>query len=166
MRKTIGVGAALSAALGLGLAAGPAAAGSPPKRADGLWEITTSTNAGKSSARECIDRSTDRLVKQALTGQTCRNDDFKQTPEGYAAGAICRTGGMTVDGRVVVTGDFETWARAEATTVMTGLAGEAGPRTFRTTIDVRRLGDCEPGQVPGDVVLPNGKTIHVAPGGK
>jgi len=142
--------------------AGAAVAASPPKRAPGLWETTTITNAGKSGARECIDAATDRLVRQAMTGQTCRNDDFRETPEGYVAGAICKSGGMTVDNKIVVTGDFETWARAEATSTLTGLEG-GGERRFSTAIEARRLGECEPGQTPGDVVLPNGTTIHVGP---
>ena len=147
----------------LAVLASTAAAGaaSPPKRAPGLWETTTITNAGRSGARECIDAATDRLVRQAMAGQSCRNDDFRDTPEGYVAGAICKAGGMMVDNKIVVTGDFATWARAEATSTLSGLDG--GGRRFSTTIDARRLGDCAPAQKPGDVILPNGTVINVGP---
>lgn len=153
------LGALLAGALG----AGPAFAASPPKRAPGLWETATITNAGRTLARECIDASTDRLVRQITSGITCRNDDFTRREEGYVAGAICKSGGMSVDNRIVVSGDFETFATAEATTTMSGLAGEAGPRTFRTTIEARRVGDCTGDQRPGDVILPNGTVVNVPP---
>lgn len=151
--------AALSALL-----AAPAAAETPPKRLPGLWETATITDAGRTTARECVDERTDRLIRQAMAGLTCRNDDFNRTAEGLMAGAICRSGGMTIDNKVVVSGDFATFARAEAFTVMTGLASEpGGQRRFRTAIEARRLGDCAPDQRPGDVILPNGKVINVPP---
>lgn len=156
-----------SAAIATGLAlaiAGPAAAQSVPKRAPGLWETLTITNAGRTGAKECIDASTDRLVLQLTAVLTCRNTDFKRTADGFQAGAKCSSGGMTVDNRITVTGDFETYARAEAVTNMTSADGEAGlNRTFSTAIETRRLGDCEPDQIPGDLILPNGTKVHVNP---
>ncbi|RXF73259.1 DUF3617 domain-containing protein [Hansschlegelia zhihuaiae] len=150
---------------GLGLA-GAAHAQQPPKRAPGLWETMTITNAGRSGAKECIDAATDRLVLQLTSVLTCRNTDFKRTADGFQAGAVCSSGGLSVDNRITVTGDFETWARAEALTTMSGLGVSAdggGARTFSTAIETRRIGDCEPGQIPGDLILPNGKTVHVNP---
>lgn len=147
-----------------GALAAPAFAQSVPKRTPGLWETTTVTNAGRTSAKECIDASTDRLVLQLTSVLTCRNTDFKRTADGFQAGAKCSSGGMTVDNRITVTGDFDQWARAEALTTMTSADGGADiNRTFSTAIEARRLGDCEPGQIPGDLILPNGKTVHVNP---
>lgn len=135
-----------------------------PKRAAGLWETVTITDTGRSGAKECIDASTDRLVLQLTSVLTCRNTDFKRTADGYAAGAVCSSGGLSIDNKVTVTGDFESWARAEALTTMRSEDGDAGlNRSFSTAIETRRLGDCEPGQVPGDLILPNGKTVHVNP---
>ncbi|MFD1702481.1 DUF3617 domain-containing protein [Methylopila henanensis] len=148
---------------GLALAATPAFADRPPTRTPGLWETATITNAGRTMARECIDERTDRIVRQATSGVTCRNDDFKRTADGYAAGAICRSGGMSIDNKVEITGDFATFARVSTTTVMSGLPGEAGPRTFTSAIEARRLGDCQPDQRPGDVILPNGTVVNVPP---
>lgn len=156
---------ALPAALALSfLAVAPVAAQSVPKRADGLWETMTITNAGRTGAKECIDASTDRLVLQLTAVLTCRNTDFKRTADGYQAGAKCSSGGMTVDNRITVTGDFETYARAEAVTNMTSADGDTGlNRTFSTAIETRRLGDCGPDLIPGDLVLPNGNKVHVNP---
>lgn len=158
---------ALAAGLAVGLLGLPAERGlaqSPPKRAPGLWETMTVTNAGRSGAKECIDAATDRLVLQLTSVLTCKNTDFKQQADGYVAGAVCSSGGLSVDNRVTVTGDFETWARAEALTTMSSKEGDpALNRTFSTAIEARRLGECEPGQVPGDLILPSGKTVHVNP---
>lgn len=163
MRHLASTGALICGVLLGSAAAGGVSAATPPKRAPGLWETATITNAGRTVARECIDERTDRLVRQITSGVTCRNDDFTVRDEGYVAGAICRTGGMSVDNKIVVSGDFQSFATAQATTVMSGLAGEAGPRTFRTTIEARRLGDCTAGQRPGDVILPNGTVVNVPP---
>lgn len=156
---------ARNAALALALAAAtPAVAQQVPTRTPGLWETTTITNAGRTTAKECIDAETDRLVLQLTSVLTCRNTDFKRTADGFQAGARCTAGGMTVDNRITVTGDFDTWARAEALTNMVSTNPEAGiNRTFSTAIEVRRIGDCEAGQIPGDLILPSGKTVHVNP---
>lgn len=161
--KPIALAAGLAAGL-IGLPAEHCLAQSPPKRAPGLWETMTITNAGRSGAKECIDAATDRLVLQLTSVLTCKNTDFKRQADGYVAGAVCSSGGLSVDNRVTVTGDFETWARAEALTTMSSKAGEAAlNRTFSTAIETRRIGECEPGQIPGDLILPSGKTVHVNP---
>ncbi|MFC3694776.1 DUF3617 domain-containing protein [Chenggangzhangella methanolivorans] len=165
MTPTAGLRTALAAAL-LMAAPGLASAdiSSVPKRAPGLWETMTITDAGRTGAKECIDAATDRLVLQLTSVLTCKNNDFKRTADGYAAGAVCSSGGLSVDNKVTVTGDFETYARAQALTTMRSDGGDAGlNRTFSTAIETRRLGDCEPGQIPGDLILPNGKTVHVNP---
>ncbi len=139
------------------LCAGGAGARSAPTRAPGLWEITTRTGAGSTTGRECVDARTDRLQRQAVAAQSCTDADFKETPEGYVSAAGCKMEGISAQSRVVITGDFETWARAEVSTTLQGSEN----RSFRTTIETRRIGDCEPGQSPGDLILPNGKVIHV-----
>lgn len=157
---------ALIFAMGVATLAAPAFAQSVPTRTPGLWETTTITNAGRTMAKECIDASTDRLVLQLTSVLTCRNTDFRRTADGYFAGAKCAAGGMTVDNKITVTGDFDQWARAEALTTMSS-AGEGGiNRSFSTAIEARRLGECEEGQIPGDLILPNGKTVHVNPSRK
>lgn len=165
MTPTAGRPIALAAAL-LMAGAGSASAdiNSVPKRAPGLWETMTITDAGRTGAKECIDAATDRLVLQLTSVLTCRNTDFRQTAEGYVAGAVCSSGGLSVDNKVTVTGDFESYARAEALTTMRSEGGDSAlNRTFSTAIETRRLGDCEPGQIPGDLILPSGKTVHVNP---
>jgi hypothetical protein len=138
-----------------------------PTRAPGLWESATITNSGRTTVKECIDAPTDRLVLQLSAVLTCKNTDFRRTDDGYAAGARCSAGGMTVDNKITVTGDFESYARAEALTTMTSAdAGSALNRTFSTAIETRRIGECEEGQIPGDIILPSGKTVHVNPANK
>ncbi len=149
----------------LGCALAPAlAAERVPTRTPGLWESSTITNAGRTTVKECVDAQTDRLVLQLTAVLTCKNTDFRRTADGFFAGAKCSAGGMTVDNQITVTGDFESWARAEAITNMVSADGDAGVnRTFSTAIETRRIGECDEGQIPGDIVLPGGKTIHVNP---
>jgi hypothetical protein len=145
------------------IAAGAARADTVPKRVPGLWETVTSTNTGSTKGRECIDEATDRLVYQASTALTCRKLNFQRSSDGYLASGSCNSGGMAIEESIAVSGDFANFAKAETNVSMSGLPGETAPRTFRTTIENRRLGDCEPGQQPGDVILPNGDVFHVAP---
>lgn len=148
------------------LAGGAAHADTVPKRLPGLWETITSTNTGSTKGMECIDEATDRMVYQASTALTCRKLNFERSGDAYVANGSCNSGGMSIQETLTVTGDFANFARAETNISMAGLPGEAAPRTFRTTIDNRRLGDCQPGQVPGDMIMPNGEVLHVSPAPK
>ena len=81
-----------------------------------------------------------------------------------AAPLIAPGAAHAIDRQITVTGDFDSWARAEAITNMASADGDAGVnRSFSTAIETRRLGECDAGQIPGDVILPGGKTIHVNP---
>lgn len=143
-------------------AATPVLADDLPTRRPGLWETTTITKKGRVSARQCVDRTSDRFAYSAMRSQNCTDNRLRDVGDGsYLAEATCKRETFTAQGRVSITGDFQTSARAESTTTMTGLPGEASPMVVTTTVETRYLGDCGPGQSPGDMIMPNGQIVHV-----
>ena len=45
------------------------------------------------------------------------------------------------------------------------MPGQAGRVERKIVVEARRLGDCEAGQKPGDIIMPDGKVIPM-PGAK
>ncbi len=149
----------LAAALAALAVAGPAAADELPTRKAGLWESKTMGKDGETVARQCVDASTDKLA-QAAAPDACDKTIVTKTAEGYTVATNCKVGDVTAKGGGVITGDFETTVRMETSTTMTGIPGLKEPLTLKTVIENRRLGDCEPGQKPGDIILSDGKVVR------
>lgn len=154
---------AICVAAALAATVAPALGDDLPTRKPGLWETTTITTGGQITARQCVDAGSDTLAYSAMRSQSCTDNRLHQTADGYLAEAKCRKDTFNAEGRVVITGDFQTTVRAESSTVMTGLPGSSAPMTVRTVVESRYLGECEPGTVPGDLILQNGKIVHVPP---
>ena len=139
------------------LAAGTALAEELPQRKPGLWE-SKSTGVGP---------DTDRALVGSMAGGTCSKMLVTKTATGYAVETECAMGPVKASGSSVVTGDFETVVRTEGTTRLTGMPGQPAPVERKLVVEARRLGDCAPGQKPGDVIMPDGKVISMpqaAPG--
>lgn len=160
---------------GATLWSGIAAAEDLPTRKPGLWE--SSMKAGKDgdpamTAKQCVDATTDKAMLMGTAKGLC---DFKwqrAARDRIETEATCRMGPVIVTGKGVITGDFNSSLRIEttATTTASADAMPAGaPRiaiptqTQTTVMEARWLGPCEPGQKPGDVIMPDGKVIPTAP---
>ncbi|MFD1704297.1 DUF3617 domain-containing protein [Methylopila henanensis] len=144
--------------------AGAAAADEVPHRAPGLWESVSTSDDGVTKARQCVGEDTDRLAKQAVGGQnSCSKNVVTRTADGYATETLCKVGAVTAEGKGAITGDFQTTVRIETVTVLTGLPDQSTPLTRKTVIENRRIGDCQPGQKPGDIILEDG-TVAPTPG--
>lgn len=149
-----------------GAMAAPAAALAEelPTRAPGLWESVSRTEEGVTTARQCIDETTDRKARDITAGAaSCSKNAVTRTADGYATETLCKVGPLTAEGRGLITGDFTTTVRIETTTTLTGLPEGAGPSVRKTVIENRRLGDCGPGQKPGDIILEDG-SVAPTPG--
>ncbi len=143
-----------------------------PVRKAGLWE-TTMTGVGLGAAaagttKQCIDAATDRAAMSgAMTPSTCKQSPIVKTAAGYEFETICRISGMTSSSKSVVTGDFNSKIIVTVTSVVAG-GGSLGQES-KTTATSRYIGDCEAGQKPGDVIMPDGKVIRLpgaGPGGE
>ena len=136
-----------------------------PQRKPGLWETRSTGAEGQTVARQCVGPGTDKAEMGALAGGACSKTQITKTATGYSVATECSMGAIKASGSSVITGDFTTQMRTEGSTTLTGMPGQAGPVERKIVVEARRLGDCEAGQKPGDIIMPDGKVIPM-PGAK
>ena len=143
------------------LVALPVAAQQLPQRKPGLWETKSTGNEGESIARQCVGPGTDQSIVGGLAAGTCSKMLVTRTATGYAVETECTIGQIKASGSSVITGDFQTSVRTEGTTKISGMPGQSRPVERRLVVEAKRLGECAPGQKPGDIIMPNGKVISM-----
>ncbi len=145
------------AALCLVLAA-PAFAQDLPKRAAGLWEISTQM-AGMpagSKSQQCVDEKTDaEMQRRALSGdqrQQCTQKSMKRLANGYEVEAEC----TSAEGKTMLnsraSGDF-----SKAYTVDNQLRFDPprqGMSEMKVSMKAQHMGACPPGMAPGQMRMP------------
>lgn len=137
----------------------------PPKRRSGLWEMTTSSLAGKGGAMSmqvCVDEKTDSLAFEkgvSMAKQHCSRNDFRHDGDRLVVDSVCKFGDTTATTTTVFTGKFDSGYRADSKVIydppMRGL------KEATNVIDARWTGPCKPGQKPGDVVMPGLGTVNM-----
>jgi len=143
------------------LGAVPAFADELPQRKPGLWETKSSGAEGETSAKQCVGPGTDRAMLGGMSGAACSKVEVKKTATGYAVATECAIGQIKAVGSSTVTGDFQATVRTEGTTTLTGMPGQAGPVERKLVVEAKRVGDCGPGQKPGDIIMPDGRVISM-----
>jgi hypothetical protein len=139
----------------------PAWAEDMPQRKPGLWESRSVGEQGEMVAKQCVGPGTDRSLVGSMAGGSCSKMLVTKTATGYAVETECAMGPIKASGSSVVTGDFETTVRTEGTTKLTGMPGQPAPVERKLVVEAKRLGDCGPGQKPGDIIMPDGKVISM-----
>lgn len=146
----------------------PASVDAHPKRRAGLWEVR-STNAdslGLPPTRFCVGERTDseraHLDRSPGPRGSCSLGEFVRSGDAWVAESVCREGKSTVTSRAVASGDFENEYRID--TIVQHAAAGARPREDREAVVARWLGPCEPGQRPGDLVVPGMGTLNMDDG--
>lgn len=147
----------LSCAALAALLAAPAVADTPqdmPRRKPGLWEMkTTLVEMGglTQMLQMCVGANTDDLLYQRGSKQGgCEQQSWRRDGDRSSFSAVCRIEGSTANIRGSFSGDFTTRYSGELySTYNPPLQGMAS-MTMRQ--DSRWLGDCQPGQKPGDIV--------------
>lgn len=137
-----------------------------PPRAPGLWESKTTGADGITTAKQCVGEDTDAAAVAAMGGnRQCSKNAVSRTADGWSSETECKIGEILAKSRGTFTGDFNRQVRTELETTLTGVPGQSEPTPRKTVIEARRLGDCEPGQKPGDIILSDGKVVRT-PGSK
>jgi Protein of unknown function (DUF3617) len=137
-----------------------------PLRKAGLWEmklVRIGSPFPEMTMQHCTDATTDKDMSTAsspLSKEICSKRDIQQTATGYAIDSVCSVASVSVTSHSDVTGDFNS-----AYTVRTSAHSEGGPaglpHDVTTTIEAKWLGECKPGQKPGDIVMPGGFKLNV-----
>ena len=147
---------------------GSAGAQDLPSRRAGLWEITM-TEEGKKAApqlmQQCIDAKTDQMMQNfgsSLGAEMCSKQEVKKVGATIVIDAECQMGPMRSVSHSVVSGDFNSNYTVRVTTRMEGLPAAAQAMAGGTrVIQARWTGACTPEQRPGDMVLPDGRTMNI-----
>lgn len=135
-----------------------AQAGNAPKRKPGLWEISTTNSAApgaNTTFQQCIDAATDDLVQrrgQEMAQQKCSKQDFRVSGNTVTFESVCMHGNTVATTSGTFSGQFDSAYRGEMTTRFE--PPMRGVRESRTSIAARWLGACQPGQRPGDMIMP------------
>ena len=152
-------------ALGLGAFGVVAHAEDLPQRKPGLWEMKIARNGSglpDLTMQHCTDATTDKdmnNVVSPMAKQICSKQDLQKTATGYVADSVCAVGGGTMKAHAEISGDFNS-----GYTMVTTSHTDVGPTNLRdltTKIEAKWLGECKPGQKPGDIVMPGGFKLNV-----
>lgn len=145
------------------LSACPALAENLPQRKPGLWESKSVGEQGEVVAKQCVGPGTDQSIVGGMAAGACSKMLVTKTATGYAVETECAMGPIKASGSSVITGDFESTLRTEGTTRISGMPGQPGPVERKLVVEAKRLGECGPGQKPGDIIMPDGKVISMPP---
>jgi len=140
----------------------PAYAFDIPQRRAGLWEIKMAYEGRympSSRVRHCVDQRADKLLNATLAGtrpELCSKQDIQKSDANMFIDSVCRmlASSAIISSRAIVTGDFnEAYGMEIAmTTEYPLIPGIPSGAQLDMKVDARRLGDCEEGQKPGDVI--------------
>lgn len=152
---SFGIGGCALALLTMG-----ATADELPLRKPGLWEMKIAKVGSQLPAlttQQCTDPSVDKEMVNTVSPiakQICSKQSLQKTATGYVNDTVCTVAGATITSHSEISGDFDS-----AYTVTTEAKTDKGPEQLRDTttkIEAKWLGDCKPGQKPGDIVMPGG----------
>jgi hypothetical protein len=136
-----------------------------PTRKPGLWEMKVNKVGSvipEMTMQHCTDEATDKDMINSvspLAKQICTKQEVQKTATGYATESVCSVAGVSMTSQSEISGDFNA-----AYSVTTKSHLDKGPDSLRDTttrIEAKYLGDCKPGQKPGDIVMPGGFKLNV-----
>jgi hypothetical protein len=136
-----------------------------PVRKAGLWEmklVRVGSALPEMTIQHCTDETTDKDMNNMVSPmakQICSKQDVQKTATGYISDSVCSLGGGSLTSHSEIVGDFS--SAYSVTTVSHADKGPANLRDSTTKIEAKWLGDCKPGQKPGDIVMPGGFKLNV-----
>ncbi|GAA4405240.1 DUF3617 domain-containing protein [Quisquiliibacterium transsilvanicum] len=140
-----------------------------PRRAPGLWEVRSAGAhaSGLPPTRFCVGEDTDnessQLDRSVGKRGACTLGPFRRAGSSWVAESVCRQGRTSVTSRSVASGDFESAYRIDTVVQYDPPLGGVR-RDDKDAVVASRLGACEPGQKPGDMVMPGMGTLNMFDG--
>ena len=137
-----------------------------PKRKPGLWEIKMTSDTGHGGgpmvSQHCIDAKTDDLLQQRTQGmgkQECSKNSVRREGGKVISESVCKLGDTTATMRAVMSGDFTSNYRGDIHSTYS--PPMMGMKEARSVIEAKWLGACQPGQKPGDVIMPGAGNFNM-----
>lgn len=140
-----------------------------PRRTPGLWEVRSvgAHASGLPPTRFCVGEDTDNELSQLdrSVGKrgACTLGPFRRAGSSWVAESVCSQGRTSVTSRSVASGDFDTGYRIDTIVQYDPPLGGVR-REDKDAVVATRLGPCEPGQKPGDMVMPGMGTLNMFDG--
>lgn len=161
-----GIRIAISLAIAcLGPAGVDAFAAEPPVLKSGLWELSRSSGQQPETKRlttMCLDESVQAQMREFGLGvakELCSKSDRRVEGNRLIIDAVCKLGTTTMTTHSVMTFSGNTAYHTEGSATydppLTNMA-EA-----KSSIDGKWVGECKPGQQPGDITLESGQTMNI-----
>lgn len=175
MKRAARCGVPLAAAIVAGGLLAPAAAQTAaasadhPRRTPGLWEVRSAgaQASGLPPTRFCVGTDTDNeashLDRSVGARGACTLGAFRRAGTAWLAESVCSQGKATVTSRAIASGDFENEYRIDTLVQYDPPLGGVR-REDKEAVVATRLGPCEPGQKPGDMVVPGMGTLNMVDG--
>jgi hypothetical protein len=139
-----------------------------PPRKPGLWELTTThENAAMppQTMQHCTDSASDRTLLAmgtALASSFCSRQEIRQEGNAYVIEAVCKMGPLSVSSTSIISGDFNSAYTIKMTPKIEGIPPQlAALAGGGSTTTARWVGACKDGQTPGDIVMPDGRTMNI-----
>jgi hypothetical protein len=158
--------------LSLGICAGLLALSSAaraedlPLRKAGLWEMKITKVGGsvpEMTMQHCTDPTSDKEMNNSvspLAKQICTKQEIQKTATGYVNDSVCSVAGVSMTTHAEIVGDFNSGYTVTSTSHSDkGVTGK--PLDATTRIEAKWVGDCKPGQKPGDIAMPGGFKLNV-----
>jgi hypothetical protein len=134
-----------------------------PKRASGLWEVKTTVDTGQgrtpSASKMCVDQSTDDLIRAMAPQGSCTRNELRRDGDRILTETVCDVMGSKATSRGEFTGDF-THAYSGRIVVIYE-PPMFGMKQATTVQSATWMGPCPAGMKPGDVTLPDGRTVNL-----
>jgi hypothetical protein len=141
-----------------------------PHRRPGLWRQTMVMEGmpqGMPETQLCIDAPSEAkmsLMGQQMSHEHCETPQFSRNLDGSITfSSTCDFGGAA--GKTVshgtISGDFNSSYTTVIDSTHSGGAGPEGNRANKMTITSTRIGECQPGQKGGDMIMPGGRTMNL-----
>ena len=113
--------------------------------------------------QHCTDPTTDKEMNNSaspVAKQICTKQDIVKTATGFVTDFVCSVAGVSMTTHAEIVGDFNSGYTVTSTTHSDkGPSGK--PLDATTKIQAKWMGDCQPGQKPGDIVMPGGFKMNV-----
>ncbi len=138
-----------------------------PQRKAGLWEIQNSMEgmpAGQ-TIRQCVNPEMDKKMIEMGSnmneqmGADCSKVEFRKEGKNYVSETDCNMGGMRMISKSVFSGDFN--KNYTGVTTVSFEPPVMGMKNQKMKQTARWVGACEPGQKPGDIIMPNGQKLNI-----
>jgi hypothetical protein len=137
-----------------------------PTRKAGLWEMKITKVGGavpEMTMQHCTDANTDKDMTNSVSPiakQICTKQDIVKTATGFVSDSVCSVAGVSMTTHAEIVGDFNS-AYSVTSTTHSDKGPTGKPLDATTAIAAKWLGDCQPGQKPGDILMPGGFKLNV-----